>query len=214
MSEVIFKTENIDGLDGFYWDSLDYGAWWGPLEDWNQSHREVIESLPNRRGVVQAGGNLGLYPCLLSQHFEHVFTFEPDADNFNILVKNIVHHNATNVSAYCYALGETNRDAGMIKITPTNVGMNKIDDNSTVKVAMTTLDTFIPDSKVPIDLIWLDVELYELQALQGAIETIKKHQPVLMLENANHGIEVFLNELGYERKRESKMDTVFDLRGR
>ena len=36
-----------------------------------------------------------------------------------------------------------------------------------------------------LDLIWLDIEGSELRALIGAEETIKKHKPVVVIEERN-----------------------------
>lgn len=213
MTNIIFKPENIEGFDGFHWDKADVGAWWGPLNDWNVSHRDFIDSLPNRRTVIQAGGNLGLYPTLLSSRFEHVITFEPDPDNFEILHKNIEHHKLANVIAINSALGEANRETAMVKGPADNVGMHRIDDAGPTKVPMLALDSIFDEFKDHIDLIWLDIELYEFPALKGAMKTIDQFKPVVMVENANNGIAWLLAEHGYRETRVSKMDTIFEFKG-
>lgn len=212
MTDIIFKPENIEGFDGFYWDKADVGAWWGPLNDWNTSHRDVIDSLPNRRTVVQAGGNLGLYPVLLSSRFDMVVTFEPDKDNFEILLKNLEYHDLLHkVTAIPSALGEASRMSAMVKGPHDNVGMHKIDDAGPNKVPMLALDS-IEDLK-DVDLIWLDIELYEFPALKGAMNTIDKWKPVVIVENSNNGIAWLMAEHGYRETRVSKMDTIFEFKG-
>lgn len=209
MTEVIFKPETVEGFDGFYWDKHDYGAWWGPLNDWEVSHRDFVDSLPNKRTAIQAGGNLGLYVCLLSKRFEHVITFEPDPDNFAILKKNIEHHGLTNVIAINSALGEVSRTANLRKGPRENVGMHRIDENGDVPVEMIALDDLT--NIASIDFLWLDIELYELAALQGAVKTIEKHKPVIMVENGNLAIATLLAGFGYKETRRSKMDTIFEI---
>ena len=47
------------------------------------------------RTVIQAGGNIGVYPLALSQRFKVVYTVEPDVDNFEALEANTC--NAKNI---------------------------------------------------------------------------------------------------------------------
>ncbi|AKF12908.1 methyltransferase [Sinorhizobium phage phiM19] len=166
MTQIIFKPENVDGFDGFYWDKDDFGAWWGPLNDWDVSHRDFVESIKNRRTVIQAGGNLGLYVCFLSKRFENVITFEPDPDNFAILVKNVEYHGLKNVIAINSALGEETRSAKMRKGPRENVGMHQIDESGDIPVEMIALNDLTTVAN--LDFLWLDIEQYELPALRGA----------------------------------------------
>lgn len=207
---MIFKTDNIEGFDGFYWDDHDVGAWWGPLNDWNTSHKAVIERIARRGTVLQAGGNCGLYPVLLSKYFDRVITFEPDESNYDILVKNLEHHKIENVAAFNFALGETSRVAGLTKGPKDNVGMHKIDDGpGSAQVQMVTIDSMFGDPVDKIDFIWLDIELYEQPAIKGALGTLQLYKPLLMLENRNYAIEVMLNGIGYTHITDSKMDSIF-----
>ncbi|AKF13276.1 methyltransferase [Sinorhizobium phage phiN3] len=209
MTQIIFKPENIEGLDGFYWDKDDFGAWWGPLNDWNVSHRDFVDSLPNKRTVIQAGGNCGLYVCLLAKRFDQVITFEPDPDNFAILVKNVEHHGLTNVIAINSALGEETRSAKMSKGPRENVGMHRIDESGDIPVEMIALNDLTTVAN--LDFLWLDIEQYELPALRGAAKLLEQHKPVVMVENANNAIALFLYGLGYRESRTSKMDTIFEI---
>jgi hypothetical protein len=69
------------------------------------------------------------------------------------------------------------------------------------------------------DLIQLDVEGYELNALLGAVETIKKYKPALCIEfcekwlnrynNTSEEILVFLKEIGYIQIDEYGVDKIF-----
>jgi hypothetical protein len=73
-----------------------------------------------------------------------------------------------------------------------------------------------------LDLIHLDIEGYELYALKGGIETIKKYKPVIVLEVCDNGhserfsytkddLEEFLKSLGYTfiKNLESNNDNVY-----
>lgn len=60
------------------------------------------------------------------------------------------------------------------------------------------------------DLIFLDVEGFELEALKGATETIKKFGPLVMAERYENKEEIvdFLVPLGYEEIGFSAHDLV------
>ena len=62
-----------------------------------------------------------------------------------------------------------------------------------------TLDSLeLPDEK--IDLIKIDVEGAEVKTLEGAINTIKKHKPMIVIESFNNKntVESMLFPLGYK----------------
>jgi hypothetical protein len=63
-----------------------------------------------------------------------------------------------------------------------------------------------------IDMIELDLEELEYDALVGARQTIERNKPVLMIENATDKIKEYLSELGYsEWKKINRLDSIFVL---
>jgi hypothetical protein len=46
---------------------------------------------------------------------------------------------------------------------------------------MTTIDHFVRVNKLNVGLIKMDIEGFELEALEGAREVIEKHQPILSI---------------------------------
>ena len=79
----------------------------------SHSHRnKLLKHIPvnRRRDVVCAGGNQGLYPRLLSEIFENVYTFEPDPLSFHCLAANCQKSNIVKIQA---ALG---RERGLVQM--------------------------------------------------------------------------------------------------
>ena len=151
---------------------------------WSQRDLQNLEAVlrltPGRRAVVQAGGNVGVFPKRLAVEFETVYTFEPDADLFAALVQNVSERNVVKLQA---ALGV---DRG-----PIRVECSRRDGSARAAHAGLThvagaghLPSFrVDDLALPAcDLIYLDVEGWELFALQGAEQTLRRCRPVIAVE--------------------------------
>lgn len=187
------------------WVNGDYGAWDGPVDDWLTSHRiRWFKNVKNRRVCIQAGGNLGLYPSFLSNIFDIVYTFEPDPLNFFCLVNNCQSDNIIKLQA---ALGDTSRLIQVRRNSMSNVGMHQVDEADIGMIPQFTIDQL----NIPmVDAIFLDVEGYEIKVLMGALETIKKHQPVIVAERGRTPEIIDLMELlNYQHQEESISDSIY-----
>ena len=172
----------------------------------------LLPHLKGRRICIQAGGCLGIWPLRLSQLFDRVITFEPEPTNYYCLQMNTAH--LSNVEAHNAALGQ--RSGGSVHMKLTDIG------NSGAHYA-------VPGGDIPVvciddldlddvDLIYLDVEGYESQALRGAINTIKRCTPVIGVEdkrlNKLHGsisgAQWLVREFKYKSiGRPFKLDEIF-----
>lgn len=204
--EEILETRlhEIDGISLWRWPKIDHGAWDGPWTDWVGSHKaKYLEHVKKFDVVVQAGGNCGMYPRLFSQYFKWVYTFEPDPLNFYALNVNCQDDRIVKIQA---ALGDSHKMVTVNRLTMKNVGMHRVAEVPGATIPQLMIDDFdLP----ACDLIQLDIELYEIHALRGAVNTIKKFKPVIAVENNNPEIVEFLTDLGYEIASTSKMDTIF-----
>lgn len=180
----------------------DWGLFW---PDWDQkaqkNHDYIQKHLPTmdfavsqcgqRRVCVQAGGHVGIWPKRLAGLFDQVLTFEPEPDLFACLEKNLSLF--TNIQPQETALSNQNRIGHMERSSSS--GSNRVGSGST-EIDLMTLDALA----LPVcDAIFLDVEGHELQALQGAKETIQRCQPVIQVEELDDGnaVNLFLKGLGY-----------------
>lgn len=187
----IRETE-IDGEGPWFWIATDQGAWTGPMEDWKELKPAILEHCPRLRTVVCAGGNQGMYPRLYSNVFQTVYTFEPDPLNYHVLCLNCQREHIIKLQA---GLG-SKPGTGKINIkSMVNTGTHTLDTDTAGVIPILTLDSFeFPN----LDLLQLDVERCEFDVLQGAINTIKKHRPVIIVEIASDPIKVLMENLDYE----------------
>lgn len=147
---------------------------------WTAAREEipkVLELLPSgrRRTVVQAGGHTGVWPMLLSLHMDTVYTFEPDWTNFQCLVANV--GNCPAIFPMRAALGAEMEQRAMAVAEKS--GSHQVLSDREGKVPVIPLDLLNFEC---VDLICLDIETFELQALRGAHDTIMHCSPVILLE--------------------------------
>ena len=204
--EATFDPEKkIEDIEGLWWIKGDVGSWEGPFGDWRDTHRDRIVLRPKqRRVVVQAGGNLGMYPNLLAKYYDVVYTFEPDPSNFACLCMNT---KLANVVKFNAAVGSKNQLISLTLSNYANRGMTQIEHGADGAYIPTLM---IDQLALPVcDLIWLDIEQYEQYGIEGAVETIKRCLPVIALETRNDPTVKLLDSLGYSQVDQSTADGVF-----
>lgn len=170
------KPEHRSLTADFVWPATDKMAQASIKAD--VSYMDKFLSHISRRGtVVQAGGNVGVYPAHLAKHFREVHTFEPDPANYTCLAANIQKVKGT-IAAHHAALGEYDGTCGVKRLDLENMGMVQVIEGG--EIPMRRIDTLeLPEC----DLIWLDIEGYELNALIGAEQTIEKYWPAIIIED-------------------------------
>lgn len=204
MNKVSYRKVNVEGVDKLIWVTSDRGAFGnesdGPLGDWISDKTYFMEKVRAFDVVIQAGGNCGMYPRFYANYFKEVYTFEPDETNFHCLNINC---EGDKYHKYYGGLGNTTESLTLKYSSDYNVGMHKI-TNTPGSVQMFRLDDL---NLTACDLLHLDIEGYEPNALLGATKTIQKFWPVVITERSS-GEAVLLN-LGYVKYRQLRMDTVF-----
>jgi FkbM family methyltransferase len=159
----------------------------------------VLPLVKEKRVCVQAGGNVGVYPLALAKVFDRVITFEPDSDNLNCLITNA---SRPDIDIHWAALGSEVGTCGVLRIDKDNCGSHKTLPGTAVPVL--TIDGLNLDQ---CDLIWLDIEGAEADAIAGAMATIEKFSPIIVLEEKGLGPKADLP--GYTRKMRIGNDTVY-----
>jgi FkbM family methyltransferase len=140
----------------------------------------VLPMLKNKRVCIQAGGNCGVWPRVLAPLFSQVLTFEPDPMNYVALKHNVA--DFPNVTPFNVALGT---EAGFVDMfTPShetdNCGALQVDVKPFGTVPMISIDSLYVSA---IDMIYLDIEGFEIPALRGAARTIRENRPLVVIED-------------------------------
>lgn len=131
--------------------------------------------------VIHAGGNIGIYALEFAKRAKNVYVFEPANENFSTLSMNCA--SKDNIYLYKAALGNEHK--------PINV-INETDDQQCgawkVSNTLGSIPTLMIDDLAlnEVSIIHLDIEGYELFALQGATETIKRCKPLIAVELLSH----------------------------
>jgi len=163
------------------------------------------------RTVIQAGGNVGVYPLALSQKFKTVYTVEPDVDNYEALEANTC--NARNILSRRAAFGRVHGRAAIDRVYPDNIGAHQVKQGN--EFAVIPIDSL---GVVDCDFLQLDVEGSEHDALLGAVATIEASWPVITLELKGHGERYgytdedtinLLADMGYKIADRVNRDVIF-----
>jgi FkbM family methyltransferase len=121
--------------------------------------------------ILDVGANIGLYTLLLSRlagETGKVFAFEPEPNLFSTLCENLSVNGISNVTPFQCAAGDANGRATFQRGT-FNSGDNRLGTGKSgaqsIEVEVARLDEMVPVRAV--DFIKLDVQGYELAALNG-----------------------------------------------
>jgi FkbM family methyltransferase len=176
---------------------------------------EAVKYCRGREACVQAGGNLGLYPKRLAKLFTTVYTFEPAADLWPMLLHNAPEPNIVKFQA---AVGDERK---LVKVSRARRDGKR---HSHEGIGYTVPDGTVPtlridDLNLPVcDLVYLDIEGGELPALRGAVETLARCRPVVTVEiNKSLGfvglkpadVIGFLDGQGYRHEQTMGSDQIF-----
>ena len=165
---------------------------WKAYED--RAERRLIASVLSPGSiVVDAGANIGVYSEFLSKCVGNegmVHSFEPSPDNFTRLQAAVA--DLPNVRANQLAVGDTTGEqllyvSGVLNVDHRTYPVER-ESRSTISVCSTRLDDYFKLNQ-RVDFIKLDIQGYELHALQGAKRILNDNPKIrLLLEFWPHGL--------------------------
>lgn len=141
--------------------------------------------------LLDVGASTGCF-SLLSRHHPDltVYAFEPVELTYTVLRENIHLNSLINVDAYCMAVSNYN-DKGILHtiVQDGGKGVSMVDGSPAYhkqvedsEIDVITIDMFCTLRDIVPTMIKIDTEGAEIMVLEGAVETIKKYHPFLMVE--------------------------------
>ena len=149
---------------------------------------ETQKYLPKKPTIIDIGANIGNHTLFWANECsaKKIYAFEPMPYTFKILKKNIKINNLQErVQLYNIGLSEKETKGVIKSFDKTNIGGTRLTEAPSDKkgnIKLKTLDSFNFDDK-KIDLIKIDVEGMDYLVLTGAIKTIKKYKPLILIES-------------------------------
>ena len=173
--------------------------------------------------ILDIGANIG-YNSLMFSDYGPVVSFEPMFHE--IVIKN-AQNNALKHPINVYRCALSNEKKNMEMFIPnrgcqSNTQINYGGTSFHTEEDMKGAGILVPCERLDDvytgtpSIIKIDVELHELQVLEGAKETIKKHMPTILIEIHdfdNNPVAKFLEDLGYE-KPEERPEAVYLYKGK
>ena len=171
--------------------------WLGTYE--REKIAQFAAQLRSHMVVYDIGANVGAYAVLAARCCAAVHAFEPDLDNLLRLRRNIALNHFKNCTVIPAAAGAKDGTANFAVGKDACVG--RLDPTGALAVRCVSLDSYAVEHESP-DLIKMDIEGGEVEALQGARQIFGSKRPLLFL--ATHGADSheyslkFLSEHEYQ----------------
>lgn len=191
----------------FAWPKWDRVAAHNAVVSAEEQVARAVNFAPTKRIAIQAGGNCGVWPWLLSRSFKWVYSFEPSLENFHYLAENC--KDRGNVFPIFGALSDNPGSCGVKLHKKGNCGDFRTITAHKGLIPRYALDDFCLGE---VGLIYLDVQGDEYQALLGALSSIEDDHPAIVFEWApekcpHRGDTLgLMAKLGYREVDQNKLD--------
>ena len=203
------KLKQFDDIQ-LYVRENDWGFWQN--DSYEPEETALIKKLVQSNFVcLDIGANLGYFTMLMAKQCKTVWSYEPEASNYQLLRKNIILNKTFNVYVNRVALTEHSGEA-LLYLSPTNNGMNRIFQsvlcNGSIIVKTQKFDEAWNNlNRYDIDFIKMDAEGSELGVLKGMRVMLQECHPIILMEfhptsiieyGANpKDVYDFMKDLGY-----------------
>jgi FkbM family methyltransferase len=157
----------------------------------------LINKFLSKNGVfIDVGANMGYYSLLASKVVGKdgcIIAIEPSSRDYDRLVDNVENNDLTrliftyNFAVFDKASGSVDlsiacEERSSINTAGAEFSFKSVDKIRTENVKVISIDALSKEISLSrLDVLKLDIEGYELKALQGAEQTLKKFRPVIML---------------------------------
>ena len=171
---------NIDGLKIYAEGKSAMAKFFGVKGSYEEETTTLFtEILKEGMTVLDIGANIGYFSLIASRLVGDkgkVFAFEPYHETFSLLQKNIEANGFNNVIPLEKAASnQCGKQKLFLASDPGEHSLGGDDSYKSVEVDVTTVDEFIRQDNISVDLVKMDVEGAEMHVLEGMAETISKN---------------------------------------
>jgi FkbM family methyltransferase len=161
----------------------------------------ALQLCRQRRSAIDIGAHVGLWSYFLVQAFDAVDAFEPMLEHCQCLLTNVT---SPKLTLHHVALGDYRGHVRMAQQAGHSGGAHVSQQDDGELVILRSLDSY---ALTEIDLIKIDVEGYERPVIEGALSTLLRERPVVIVEQVDrlrarygypHTAVERLQEIGYE----------------
>lgn len=153
--------------------------------DWGSER--LLFGLLNTTGVfLDIGAHIGYYSLYMRSRVTAVYAFEPDPRVRPHLVKNLT--GKRDVHVLPYAVGRNEGRAEFVLERNSELShlprATPAEGEEAIEVDVVTVDAFVRSHDLFVEAIKIDVEGFDTQVIEGALQTLKSQQPVVLTEAA------------------------------
>lgn len=129
--------------------------------------------------ALDVGAHIGLWSLQLLEVFDHVVAFEPDPEKHACYQANLEKHNcADRATLHKLGLSDTTQNVSLNQKGGTSLKTH-VNLKNGGDIPLRRLDDLGIDG---IDFMKMDIEGFELYALRGAEQTLRKNLPTIIIE--------------------------------
>lgn len=165
-----------------------------------------VKLLSPGQTYIDVGANIGYYSAIASccvGESGTVISYEPDADNFALLTKNIATNQLRNVQSFPYALYDKN-DEGKLYLSSDNFGDHRIyqspEDREHQSIRLINGGQHLATLCERVDFIKIDTQGAEFFVLNGLLDVVMRNKDHLRMiievcpygirKSGSHGLEL------------------------
>ncbi|MFM7662520.1 MAG: FkbM family methyltransferase [Bacteroidota bacterium] len=173
--------------------TIENELFWNGLEGWEKISIKIWVELAKQSNVIlDIGANTGVYSLIAGTLNKNakIYSFEPVKRTYSLLENNIAINSFNNIFPFAKAVSNVNSILDFYDVdsqSQSSASLNpkmleKCTNRISYKVETIALDTSMEFQKLKVDLIKLDVEMHEPEALEGMIQILSRDKPYILVE--------------------------------
>jgi FkbM family methyltransferase len=192
--------------------TIENELYWNGWDGWEKISLALWKNYSKDSAIIfDIGSNTGIYSLVASNENPNaeIYAFEPVKRTAQLLKKNLELNSTFKIQMIEKAVSNQNGKATFYDVPSQSQYsaslnpemLNQVNEIITYEIETITLDTFKLLENKKVDLIKLDVEMHEPEAIEGMIEIIRRDKPTILVEiltnEIGHKIEALIKGLDY-----------------